>query len=135
MTRFTTLWRSDSVVSYKKLACRIPDSVSVHPLLSFSQLLVMSTFWTAPLIALLSGTLLISLSLAYAISIMKWRARARGHHLPPGPRRFPFVGILPFTDGRDIWKIQQELCATYGTSKPFCDNSPYQLLTDRPSIW
>lgn len=74
----------------------------------------MLTSWTAPPIPLPLACLFLLLTASYVFSIVKWRARTRGHPLPPGPRRYPIIGSYRFNKGRDIWQVNQDLYDTYG---------------------
>ena len=74
----------------------------------------MLTSWTVPPIPLPFTCLVLLLTASYVFSIVKWRARTRGHPLPPGPRRYPIIGSYRFNKGRDIWQVNQDLYDTYG---------------------
>ena len=74
----------------------------------------MLTSWTVPPIPLPLACLFLLLTASYVFSVVKWRARTRGHPLPPGPRRYPIIGSYRFNKGRDIWKVNQDLYDTYG---------------------
>lgn len=75
----------------------------------------MSTSWAVPTIPSPLGALLLLSLAVYASSLAKWRARTRGHSLPPGPRRYPFIGTLFFWHKRDLWEANQILHENYGT--------------------
>ncbi|KAI0330487.1 cytochrome P450, partial [Cubamyces sp. BRFM 1775] len=47
-------------------------------------------------------------------SEMKWRARMRGHTLPPGPRRLPFIGNMYSMPAWKPWIGFRDLAAQYG---------------------
>ena len=60
------------------------------------------------------GFILASSTILYSFSVAKWYARARGHALPPGPRRLPFFGARVDLTKMPFWEAYRDLCNIYG---------------------
>ncbi|OSD07442.1 cytochrome P450 [Trametes coccinea BRFM310] len=58
--------------------------------------------------------LAVLLVLLHLRSAMKWRARARGRSVPPGPRRFPVIGSMLSVPTWKPWKGFRDMLAKYG---------------------
>ena len=57
---------------------------------------------------------LVLLCVLYVHSIVRWRARSRGRHLPPGPPALPMVGNLFNIPGDRAWFAFRDLTVQYG---------------------
>ncbi|TFK90539.1 O-methylsterigmatocystin oxidoreductase [Polyporus arcularius HHB13444] len=49
-----------------------------------------------------------------SLSSPAWRARTKGHALPPGPHRLPFIGNLLDMPKSQPWRGFRDLCLKYG---------------------
>ena len=56
------------------------------------------------------------LFVAYLRSLMKWRARSRGHLLPPGPTPLPLLGNVFDIPTYKPWVAYHDLYQKYGES-------------------
>lgn len=59
----------------------------------------------------------LGLVVLYCVSYARWRARTRGLPLPPGPKALPFIGNIVLASKPEHWKVNRELCNTYGKSR------------------
>ena len=55
------------------------------------------------------------LLILYVRSNLRWKARSKGKHFPPGPPGFPLIGNRLNSPTFKAWLVYRDLCLKYGT--------------------